>query len=249
MIFLFKIIRAEKFIWIVFVLTISVAVTIAIFLIVNKPKEEFVVPENEVEYALAGRTILIDPGHGGFDAGASANGVIEKDVNLAISLKLADVVRENGGNAVLTRDSDVSTADNSRSDGTSKKASDLKRRKEMAEECDADVMISIHMNKFEQSKYWGAQVFYAENSEESKKLGEVIQSTMPKVLNDGNDRRAKKSDGSIYLLKNTVCPTVIVECGFLSNQNEAEKLTDEAYRKKVAEAICDGVIAYFDYAE
>ena len=102
------------------------------------------------------------------------------------------------------------------------------------------------MNKFEKSEYWGAQVFYAENSEESKTLGETIQAALPKVLNDNNDRVAKKSNGQIYILKNVKIPTVIVECGFLSNPSEAKKLSDEKYQKNFARAICVGIEDYFN---
>ncbi len=190
------------------------------------------------------KIVLIDPGHGGFDAGASGNGLYEKDVNLSVALLLRDKVNEKGGVAVLTRDTDVSTANES--DKGSKKASDLKRRKAMVSEKGADIMVSIHMNKFEQAKYWGVQVFYGENSPESKVLGETIQETVKEFLNDGNKRVAKESNGKIFLLKNVEKPTVIVECGFLSNTDEARKLSDESYQKMLAEGICLGIERFFD---
>ena len=194
--------------------------------------------------SINGRTILVDPGHGGFDAGASKDNVLEKDLNLNVALKLKDKIRERGGNVLMTRDTDVSTADENRKDGSTKKASDLKKRKEMIK--DSDIAVSIHMNKFEQSKYWGAQVFYADRSEESKALGETIQESLKQYLSDGNQRVAKKSDGSIFLLKNADKPVVIVECGFLSNPDELERLKDDAYQNKIAEGICIGIEKYFD---
>ena len=190
------------------------------------------------------KIILVDPGHGGFDAGASKDNIREKDVNLSVGLKLKDEIIKRGAKALMTREDDVSTADENRNDGSTKKASDLKKRKEMIKE--SDIAISIHMNKFEQSKYWGAQVFYADKPEESKVLGETIQESLKQYLGDGNQRVAKKSDNSIFLLKNAEKPTVIVECGFLSNPEELERLKDEGYQQKLAEGICEGIEKYFD---
>lgn len=235
---------------IVYVFCVLLVISIAVICLATKEAKQDVETEEEVQQkpitVLTDKIILIDAGHGGFDAGASANGIEEKNINLAVALKLKDCINDMGGRAVLTRESDTSTADANRKDGSTAKASDLKRRKAMAEECGADIMISIHMNKFEQSEYWGAQVFYAENSEESKILGETIQAALPKVLNDNNDRVAKKSNGQIYILKNVKIPTVIVECGFLSNPSEAKKLSDEEYQKNLAGAICVGIEDYFN---
>lgn len=227
-------------------IAVAVVLSAVLHIVSVKPNDdETVYDDNKTseKYELDGKTILIDPGHGGFDAGASANGIDEKDVNLAVSLKLAEIIKDNGGNVTLTRDTDRSTAEEG---DTRKKAADLKRRKQTAVDIGADIMISIHMNKFSQAKYWGAQVFYAENSAESKTLGEAVQTALAEVLNDGNKRLAKESTGNIYLLKNVSCPTVIVECGFLSNVDEAKKLSDDAYRQKLAEAIYTGIKKYFD---
>ena len=230
--------------------SILLVVAIIIICFASKEAKVDIDTENEAQQApitaLADKVVLIDAGHGGFDAGASGNGVKEKDVNLGVALKLKDCINDMGGKAILTRDSDTSTADDNRKDGSTAKASDLKRRKNMVDECNADLMISIHMNKFEQSEYWGAQVFYAENSEESKRLGETIQAALPKVLGDNNERVAKKSNGQIYILKNVKVPTVIVECGFLSNPAEAKKLADDEYQKKLARAICVGVEDFYN---
>lgn len=235
---------------IVYAFSILLVISIAVICFASKEAKQDIEAEDEAQQTpitvLNDKTILIDAGHGGFDAGASGNGLKEKDINLGVALKLRDCVNEMGGKAVLTRESDVSTADESRNDGSTAKASDLKRRKAMAEECNADLMISIHMNKFEQAEYWGAQVFYAENSEESKILGEIIQAALPKVLNDKNERVAKKSNGQIFILKNVKIPTVIVECGFLSNPSEAKKLADEDYQKNLAQAICTGIEDYYN---
>ena len=197
------------------------------------------------ESPVSEKIILVDPGHGGFDAGASDNGVSEKDINLSVALKLKNCLEEQGAKVVMTREEDVSTADDSREKGVSAKVSDLRKRREMIKDSGADAFISVHMNKFPQSKYWGAQVFYANNSDGSKKLGESIQKALPETLGDGNTRVAKSGDKSIYILKDAQIPSVIVECGFLSNPQEAEKLQDSDYQNKLAWAISMGIYDYF----
>lgn len=197
------------------------------------------------EAPISGKTILIDAGHGGFDSGASVGDLLEKDLNLSVALKLRVFLKEQGATVVMTRESDISTADESRANGTSAKVSDLKRRREMIEECKADAFVSIHMNKFPQQQYRGAQVFYAENSDESRMLGEYIQNSLLKTMNDGNMRAAKKSNGSIYILKNAAVPSVIVECGFLSNSEESKLLQNNDYQHKIAFAICMGIFDFF----
>lgn len=192
----------------------------------------------------ANRVVLIDAGHGGRDAGASDNGVIEKEINLKIALKLQEYIEQSGGVAVLTRDEDESTEDPSVKDGGSYKKSDLTARVEAAKENKADIYVSIHMNKFNLSSR-GAQVFYSGNDDKSRILGEIIQQSLKDVLQDGNTRLAKKSGSSIFVLKNATVPAVLVECGFLSNKEEARLLADEAYQAKVAWAIYLGITKYF----
>lgn len=192
----------------------------------------------------ANHVVLIDAGHGGRDAGASDNGVIEKEINLKIALKLQGYIEQSGGIAVLTRDEDESTEDPSRKDSSSYKKSDLTARVEAAEENKADIYVSIHMNKFNLSSR-GSQVFYSGNDDKSRVLGEVIQQSLKDVLQDGNTRSAKKSGSSIFVLKNATVPAVLVECGFLSNKEEARLLADEAYQSKVAWAIYLGITKYF----
>lgn len=189
------------------------------------------------------KTIVIDAGHGGIDAGASANGVAEKDINLSVAKKLQEIIEKNGGTVVMTRQEDCSTAEEA--EGGSWKTADLKKRKNMVEEADAEAFVSIHMNKFPQEKYKGAQVFYSADNTESRILGEEIQKALPIVLQDGNTRVAKKSNGEIFILRGVTVPSVVVECGFLSNKDEAEKLKNEEYQQKIAYAICSGISNYF----
>ena len=142
----------------------------------------------------------------------------------------------------MTREDDSSTS----GEGKFSKSEDLKKRRNMVKECGADIFVSIHMNKFTQEKYKGAQVFYSAVNEESRILGEAIQKALPEILNDGNTRVAKKSDGNILILNNVSDPSVIVECGFLSNVEEAENLKNEEYQDKMAQAIYMGIENYFN---
>ena len=234
------------------VLALILSVVVAVICVSLNGKKDNQSPEinsKVVMQKLKNKTILIDAGHGGFDAGASGNGVEEKKINLEVALKLRDIISENGGKVIMTRETDCSTADENRKKGTSAKISDLQRRRAMVDESGANLFISIHMNKFEQSVYKGAQVFYAENSEASKMLGESIQHAFIRVMNDGNERVAKCSDGSIFILKKANVPSVVAECGFLSNPEEAANLQKEEYQKKIATAIYEGICEYIDKTE
>ena len=203
----------------------------------NEAIETFAVP-------VTNKVVLIDPGHGGIDAGASANGAIEKDINLDIALRLQGFIEESGGIAILTRSEDVSTADKNRSKSLTQKKSDLMERRKAIEKYDADVFISIHMNKFQEERYDGSQVFYPLKSEKSKKLGELIQNSLKENLDKTNNRKAKES-GSIYVLNDNNIPSVLIECGFISNKDEAARFKTSEYRQKTAWAIYLGLIKYF----
>lgn len=194
---------------------------------------------------VSNKVIVLDAGHGGFDAGATGNGVLEKDINLKVAMHLKEYFEQSGAIVLVTRDGDYDTSKEGES-GISVKKSDLLARKHLADSSEADVFISIHMNKFPQEKYHGAQVFYSESQEESKILGEEIQQGLKEVLQDENTRVAKKIDGGVFLLKNTTIPSVIVECGFLSNSREAKLLLDEKYQQKLAWGIYIGTVRYFN---
>ena len=199
--------------------------------------ETFAVP-------VTNKVILIDPGHGGIDAGASANGAVEKEINLDIALRLQEFIEESGGIAILTRSEDVSTADKNRSKNLTQKKSDLIERKKAIEKYNADVFISIHMNKFPEEKYYGAQVFYPSKNEESKKLGELMQNSLKEYLDKTNTRKAKATN-DIYVIKDNEIPSVLIECGFLSNKEEAKKFSEAEYRQKTAWAIYLGINKFF----
>lgn len=186
--------------------------------------------------------VVIDAGHGGEDGGASANGVLEKDVNLAIALKLRDMLKLSGYEVKMVREDDISVYDSSASTVREKKVSDMKNRVKLINSNPENILISIHQNKFEQSKYSGAQMFYSKNNPKSEKLAESIRQSVTSLLQPENSRELKADDGSVYILKNAQVPAVIVECGFLSNEQEAKKLSSEKYQSEMAFAIYCGFI-------
>ena len=189
-------------------------------------------------------TLVIDPGHGGEDGGATGvTGVLEKGVNLNISYKLRALLEFYGYNTVLTRTSDVSIHNDEKS-VRKRKVSDIKNRVKLVKNTDNPILLSIHLNFFSQPECKGAQVFYSANNEESKELADNIQEILKTGINDNNNRIAKQSGKNIYLLNNVDCPAVLVECGFLSNPNEESLLATQAYQTKIAMCITAGCLEY-----
>lgn len=187
------------------------------------------------------KIIVVDAGHGGVDPGKiGANGAKEKDINLIIAKKLAKKLTDNGYSVIMTREDDSGLYEE---DDVNKKASDLKKRCEIADNGNASLMVSIHQNSFSGSEVKGSQVFYYTHSDEGKLIAQAIQSSLKRMVNPSNTRAAKTND-SYYLLIHTKCPTVIVECGFLSNPEEAYLLTDDEYQEKLAIAIFTGIDEY-----
>lgn len=187
--------------------------------------------------------LLIDPGHGGEDGGAvAADGTQEKDINLSIALSLRDMLQVMGYEVRMTRSEDISIHDPSCKTVREKKAGDLKNRLAMYQE--ASLVVGIHQNKFEIPKYSGAQIFYSANHPESKLLADEIRKSVLGLLQPENKRELKKADSAIYLLHHTTTPAVLVECGFLSNPEELQKLKDPAYRSRMAFAVAGGVLQY-----
>lgn len=190
-------------------------------------------------------TVVLDAGHGGEDGGAvGINGVMEKDINLAIALQLEKYLKQNNFDVVMIRDGDYSVGDQSLSTISERKKSDTKNRLRTIEETGECIFLSIHQNHFTESKYSGAQVFYSGNREESAVLAECIRQNIVSSLQPENRRENKLAEKSIYLLYNCHVPAVLVECGFLSNLEEAQKLTEEQYQKDMAASIYNGLIDY-----
>ena len=186
-------------------------------------------------------TIVIDPGHGGNDPGKiGINDVLEKDVNLAISLKLKEILEQNDCKVIMTREADQGLYQEGDSN---KKVADLHARCQIINDSGADAVISIHQNSFTSESSKGSQVFYQTTSGEGKVLAEILQEQLVSGLDPENNRVAK-ANSDYYMLKNTQAPMVIVECGFLSNSQEAELLTQEAYQRRVAWAVALGTLQY-----
>ena len=183
--------------------------------------------------------VVIDAGHGGADPGkVSVDGSLEKDINLVIAQKLQKFLQLQDVEAILTRESDAGLYDENASN---KKVQDMKNRVALIEERQPALTVSIHQNSYHEEYVHGAQVFYYANSEKSKTLAEQIQQAMALELD--------KENASYYLLKKTTTPIVIVECGFLSNYEEAQKLSSDLYQEKVAWAIHMAIMQYLNHED
>ena len=187
------------------------------------------------------KTVVVDPGHGGMDPGKiGINDVEEKEINLEISLMLRDKLEKQGIQVVMTRETDQGLYDE---DSSNKKVQDLQRRVELIHEEQPVCVVSIHQNSYPDASVKGAQVFYYEDSTEGKKLAEELQNALIAQVDPENHRQAK-GNTTYYLLERTDVPLVICECGFLSNPEEAELLTDQAYQETLTDAIVSGILEY-----
>jgi len=190
-------------------------------------------------------SIVIDPGHGGEDGGASSYGdVPEKDLNLSIGLILCDMLDFLGIDVVMTRSDDVLLYDPNSDYKGHKKSQDLANRLKIAKNTPNSLLISIHMNAFPETKYKGAQVYYSPNSDSSRVLACMIQDNVRNMVDPQNNRKIKKADKSIYLLNFFEGTGVLIECGFLSNPDEYGALRDQAYRQKLSAVFCGSVLQY-----
>lgn len=186
-------------------------------------------------------TIVIDAGHGGRDAGTSAaDGTLEKDINLSIALALYDWVRVFGLQSVMLRDKDEQVY----ASGESQDHSDLYTRLERVNEVNHAALISIHQNYFSDEREWGMQVFYSPNDDKSPVLADSIQSLNQKFLQSGNTRVTKESDDSYYILYRAEVPSVMVECGFMSNYAENNHLKNTQYQRLLACVIGLGILEW-----
>jgi len=185
-----------------------------------------------------GTVLIIDPGHGGEDGGAvAADGTVESDINLSIAKKLESQAKLMGWKTLMTRREDISIYDDNCKTLREKKVSDLKNRVKLCNETDNGVLISIHQNSLPDAKnVRGAQVFYNQFFG-SKELAEAIQLRLNTFINGDHPKTAKPIGSNVYLLSHAQCPSVIVECGFLSNGEDLLQLTDEYYQKKISAVI------------
>ena len=181
-----------------------------------------------------GPVLVLDAGHGGEDGGAvSLTGVAESGINLAITLRVDQLLGFCGAPPVVLREEDVSLHDQGADTLREKKASDLRNRVQAVEQVGDAVLLSVHQNTFTDKKYHGAQVFYAP-TEGSQALAETMQEALRAALDPENGRQAKPISDSVYLMNHVSCPAVLVECGFLSNPEEEALLRSGGYQTKVA---------------
>jgi N-acetylmuramoyl-L-alanine amidase len=219
---------------------IASLVIVIIFIVIldtsyNRVKKALYIPGSN-------KVVIIDAGHGGIDPGAKGKGgLIEKDVNLDIAKKLKRFVEEGGGVAIMIREEDEGLYSQ---DSPNKKREDMKNRKQIIKDSSGDIFISIHINSFPESRYYGAQVFYFKNQKESMHLAKIMQQELIRVLNRNNER-VEKSTEDYFILKDNEIPSVLIECGFLSNSEEEKLLLMPEYQEKIAFSIYTGIIRFF----
>lgn len=195
----------------------------------NRAKETFKISGDAL--------IILDAGHGGLDSGKiGINDQEEKDINLKIALKIKKLLEEQGISVMMTRSADKRLSET--------QTEDLKARTEIMNRSNAALAVSIHQNSFRDSSVSGAQVFYYPDSDEGRKAADAIQEELNDMQPD--NRKEVKANDTYYILKNTEIPVVIVECGFLSNYTEAEKLADDSYQSVVAGTVVRGILQYIN---
>lgn len=226
----------KRFLWLGGLFLFSAAVLFAVTL----KRNHVIVTENEQPLSgrLQGVTVCIDPGHGGYDGGAVGreSGELEKTVNLHFAFALRDAFKNEGANVLLTRDRDIALAE----PGNERKRRDLRARVDAAR--DADLFLSLHMNEYPDRTQSGPQVFYTAGDERSRLLAGAIQQSMNQVLSPARPRSAHTGD--YFVLREQSLPAVLIECGFLSNAAEEQKLLSPEYRQLCAQSILQGVIEY-----
>lgn len=210
-----------------------VILLIAAFVLINRKLEENVTSEQVKTEKLV---IAVDAGHGGKDPGkVGINGELEKDINLQIAKRVQELLEEKDISVLMTREEDVNQGD---------KREDMDARVKLINEAKPDLAVSIHQNSFTDSSVKGAQVFYYSESEEGEIFAKLVQDELLEM--DEDNRRMAKENNSYYLLKKTEVPVIIVECGFLSNPEEAEKLTTKEYQETISKAIVKGIESCFE---
>lgn len=189
------------------------------------------------------KVVVVDAGHGGRDPGkVGVDGCLEKDLNLEIAKKVQAILEQQDIKVIMIRDTDKGLYEEQTSN---KKVQDMKNRCALINETEPDCVVSIHQNSYHEEYVSGAQVFYYSSSAEGKALAEALQSELVSYADPENHRQAKAND-SYYLLKKTEAPIAIVECGFLSNWEEAAKLQDDGYQSRIAWAVSMGILMYLN---
>lgn len=190
--------------------------------------------------------IVLDPGHGGLDSGAvGKSGVLEKDVNLSVVKHLQQMLELSGFEVVTTRDEDISIYDPGVEGIRNQKLSDMDNRLEIVQSYPDSIFLCIHQNNYTDPAYFGGQMFYNNNNPNNRTLAQIMQNRFA-ILQEGNDREIKLSGDELYLLRFNKNPSLMIECGFLSNPEEEARLADAEYQKQVAFTIYCGLLEYID---
>ena len=231
------ILNRKRIIYIISILIISIS-----FTSIKNNSEEIILT---TALPVSNHTIILDAGHGNPDGGAeSADGITEEKINLEIVLKLQELLEQSGSVVILTRSDENGIYDADKETIREKKVSDMKNRVEIGNDSEAEIFVSIHLNKIPQEQYSGHQVFYQKNIEESKELATFIQDNLNYTIQKESKREILSLTGK-YIMDNVKIPTVTVECGFLSNSKEAKLLKTEDYQTKIAWGIYTGIMDYF----
>lgn len=243
-----KIVSGNKFHIFSFLLLIACiclcATLLTIQIILPASSKKILIKGNPNNHQSAKPVIIIDPGHGGRDPGkVGISETLEKEINLRIALYLKEILESQDIEVIMTREEDKDLSKTS----TNFKTSDMKERVLLIQKSNADLVISIHQNSYTDPAVYGAQCFYYSTSQESKELASIIQNQIITSTNQTKIREIK-SNNDYYLLKHSTLPTVIVECGFLSNLKEEQLLLTEEYQRKMAWAIHLGIFQYLNEA-
>lgn len=191
------------------------------------------------------KVIVLDAGHGIPDEGAQSDeGITEARINLSIAKKVQRLLEEAGNKVILTRKDENAIYDEGCTTIREMKVSDIKNRVKIGNESSADIFVSIHLNKIPQKQYWGWQTFFKENNEDSKKLATCIQEGLSDMI-DKKNKRVPLKIKNIYIVDHVNIPITIVECGFLSNEEEEKLLQTDEYQNKLAQGIYLGILKYF----
>ena len=178
------------------------------------------------------------------DGAVSDEGITEADINLSIALKVQNLLEEAGSTVILTRSDENGIYDEGNTTIKKMKVSDIQNRVKISNEASADIFVSIHLNKIPQQQYWGWQTFFKQGNEESKRLAQSLQNGLNETIQKENKRESLKIE-NIYIVDHVEIPVAIVECGFLSNEEEEELLQTEEYQDKLAWGIYVGIMNYF----
>lgn len=220
-----------------------IMVALFVFAIQTNTKNTNVV--QTVALPVSNKVIVLDAGHGKPDEGAqSSTGTTEAETNLKIALKVQSLLEQSGAIVILTRSDDEAIYDLDSKTLKQKKISDIHNRVKIGNEAQADIFVSIHLNKIPQEQYWGWQCFYKEGNEQSIKLAKSLQENLNESIQKENKRVAMKLE-NVYIMKHVEIPISIVECGFLSNKEEEKLLLEDSYQDKLAWGIYNGIIDYF----